>query len=1062
MAQPVARRQTLPRATYSATERDWLSAPSRCRRRRPLPLADIQLILLCSIVLPFSLYLAVALISPLTVGHLLVVVATAYALTSVLALGEALWAFPRRRALIAERTTRRSHPPYFPSVTALVVAYLPNEQHIIIDTVRHLLERLDVPRDRLQVILAYNSPEALPVERDIAALAAADVRLTVVKASRSTTKAENVNAALPYVRGTITGLFDSDHRPEPACFRKADRWLAAGYDVVQGRCVIRNRDENWLTRIIGVEFETMYSVAHASRSLSVDTAIFGGSNGYWRTSVLRALRMDPSKLTEDIDITVRALLRGRRILHDRSIISTELAPSDIGSWFYQRLRWAQGWHQVTLAWSRGILGSAALSWKQKVYWGAILPWRELFAVISPQAFPILLALVSVQLRFGGSWRWHPYLTATTVLTFLSCAAAALVAHRHQTLLTRDARRLDTLIFVVLSPFLTFVANTITFVAWARECRREREWIPTPRGDLSLVTSSAAPPSAGALDASTPSGVSLSPGCRPTAREDDTRFTETQDRREHRTPLLPTRHARCCGAAVVVVTLLGLFLRLRGLSSQSLWVDEGLSVWIARKNVADMVTWLVQGDTHPPLYVGLLHVWMKLGDSVTWIRLLSVTASVATIPFLYLLGRRLFGSHAALLSAFLLAVSPFSIKWAQNARPYALLCLFAIVASYCLVWGLESRQRAPWLLYMPAALAALFTHNVGGAIIVAAHVALLLGLSLAKQQRAKVGLRAVSVTLGIWLIWLPAIVVQTLRGGSYWLDNPTPRDLEQLALTFMSSGLPAESTALSLGSVLVAAALSLICLGVFSLWKNKSSMLVAVVLLFGPLVLELDLSVLQPVFLDRTMISLIPVFILVLSGGLMWLARRTPGRILAMMAVGTLLLLNFQSLEQYYDLEDGQDVNERWDEAAEHVAQRQRPDGDVILFQANTSQLPFGYYYKQLASPSLPYVGVPCTLDFCNHPEGQTSRAARERMERELRPYRRIWLVKRWWGNWDFSIGAAIGQGAAERLRRVDVQAFPGVAIELYEAAVTSRTASGGDGGGPPVPDDGGREGGDGR
>lgn len=110
-------------------------------------------------------------------------------------------------------------------MTALVVAYLPNEQHIIIDTVRHLLERLDVPRDRLQVILACNTPEALPVERDIAALAAADVRLKVVKASRSTTKAENVNAALPYVRGTITGLFDSDHRPEPACFRKADRWL---------------------------------------------------------------------------------------------------------------------------------------------------------------------------------------------------------------------------------------------------------------------------------------------------------------------------------------------------------------------------------------------------------------------------------------------------------------------------------------------------------------------------------------------------------------------------------------------------------------------------------------------------------------------------------------------------------------------------------------------------------------------------------------------------------------------------------------------------------------------
>ena len=177
------------------------------------------------------------------------------------------------------------------------------------------------------MILAYNTPESLPIENVLRDLAAHDSRFCLLRVEESRSKAENVNAALAVATGEIVAVYDADHLPEPDCFRKAWRWLARGYHVVQGRCVIRNFAENWLTRTVAVEFDSIYAISHQGRSNISGTAIFGGSNGYWRRDALRAVGMNPAMLTEDIDSSVRTLLAGRRLIHDRSILSLELAPT---------------------------------------------------------------------------------------------------------------------------------------------------------------------------------------------------------------------------------------------------------------------------------------------------------------------------------------------------------------------------------------------------------------------------------------------------------------------------------------------------------------------------------------------------------------------------------------------------------------------------------------------------------------------------------------------------------------------------------------------------------------
>jgi len=126
------------------------------------------------------------------------------------------------------------------------------------------------------------------------------------------------------------------------------------------------------------------------------------------------------------------------------------------------------------------------------------------------------------------------------------------------------------------------------------------------------------------------------------------------------------------------------------------VDETFSVWLANHSVGDMLQWTAKIDQHPPLYYLLLRYWMALkGDTPYHVRLLSVLFGAGTIPVIYLIGKRLSGSVIGLAAAMLMALSPFNIRFAQEARMYTLLTFNAAVAIYALARLLtDSRSARP--------------------------------------------------------------------------------------------------------------------------------------------------------------------------------------------------------------------------------------------------------------------------------------------------------------------------------------------------------------------------------
>jgi len=191
-----------------------------------------------------------------------------------------------------------------------------------------------------------------PIETQLHLLAAEYDQLTVIKVPNSTSKADNLNHFFATVRNPadFTGIFDTDHCPHPHNVRwAAERFLKEKPDIVQGRCIVYNTNESFLARMIAIEFDKIYAIAHPGRSRMFGFGLFCGSNGWWRTDVICNLKMHGHMLTEDIDSALRAYGSGKKAVHDMNVISYEMAPNTFGAFWKQRMRWTQGtFHHIII------------------------------------------------------------------------------------------------------------------------------------------------------------------------------------------------------------------------------------------------------------------------------------------------------------------------------------------------------------------------------------------------------------------------------------------------------------------------------------------------------------------------------------------------------------------------------------------------------------------------------------------------------------------------------------------------------------------------------------------
>jgi hypothetical protein len=266
-------------------------------------------------------------------------------------------------------------------------------------------------------------------------------------------------------------------------------------------------------------------------------------------------------------------------------------------------------------------------------------------------------------------------------------------------------------------------------------------------------------------------------------------------------------------ALVVAVAAGVVLRF--VAESPLWLDEALSVNIARLPLSDMFEAL-RRDGAPPLYYVVLRGWMAVfGTSDFAVRSLSGVFGVVALPLAWIAGRRRGGRPVASAALLLLATSPFAIRYATETRMYSVV-IVGVLAGYLLVRAALLAPRVMTLtgVAVVAGLLALTHYWIFYLLGVAAVV---LVVRWRRARDAAAGRVVLAILAGgiVFLPWAESFLYQLRHTGTPWGRPAGPVDAVITTLTDFGGGRPAEARALAvLLAVLAAVALTARPLGHF--------------------------------------------------------------------------------------------------------------------------------------------------------------------------------------------------------------------------------------------------------
>ncbi len=342
---------------------------------------------------------------------------------------------------------------------------------------------------------------------------------------------------------------------------------------------------------------------------------------------------------------------------------------------------------------------------------------------------------------------------------------------------------------------------------------------------------------------------------------------------------------------ILILWLAFFLRTHNLSSQSIWWDEGHSIFVASYPISQIPA-LPAMDVHPPAYFALLNLWISLaGSSEFALRYLSLAFSMLTVALLWHFATHLAGRQATApwLAALLTALSPTYIAYAQEVRSYAMITCLALASTFVL-WrfllpGLKQdtpqKQGRLLALYVVLTAACLYTHYFTIFLLLFQNLLWLIWLGRGKfisLYPKKIMLSHATLWLSsqvaIIILFLPQSMLALRQVTSYTNPNLIPPSLSH----FISQSWQAYTTGLTINptparwAALTVAVLLIISWVLVALTKPKIPGLgltftLLLLWLLLPLTAYFIILHRQPSFQPRYLLLITPALFLLLSLGL---------------------------------------------------------------------------------------------------------------------------------------------------------------------------------------------------
>ena len=233
--------------------------------------------------------------------------------------------------------------------------------------------------------------------------------------------------------------------------------------------------------------------------------------------------------------------------------------------------------------------------------------------------------------------------------------------------------------------------------------------------------------------------------------------------------------------IFCLIVISIGLRTYDITVRSLWFDEAFSWRLIQFPVAEMIT-RIQADVHPPLYYIVLKGWAYVfGSSVLALRSFSILCAVASIVGAYIFTTYAFYSRrAGVLAAALLALSPWAISYATEARMYTLGMVFTLLSSYALLRAVRKPEAVWFGVYALCISALAYTHYFGF-FTIASQGIFALGTLIAMtkwrigeilQEKLFWGMSAALIGFfALYAVWIPTFLSQRSQvEASYWVPD----------------------------------------------------------------------------------------------------------------------------------------------------------------------------------------------------------------------------------------------------------------------------------------------------
>lgn len=339
--------------------------------------------------------------------------------------------------------------------------------------------------------------------------------------------------------------------------------------------------------------------------------------------------------------------------------------------------------------------------------------------------------------------------------------------------------------------------------------------------------------------------------------------------------------------ILGVIITAVCLRIYKLGDQSLWQDEIFRTLIATylsKSYGDIAA-LAAIQSQPPLSYWVTRVMFDIANllGLAWsdflARFPSMLIGAGTIPILYFTTRDCIGMKEARIATILIAISPLHIRYSQEVGPYALWPLVILIESYFLLRALLTRKIGYWMLTTLFMVLSVYAHSFSSIIIALQVVAvgmLFIGQILKKPEGQRwVIFQDVLFTglsgAGAALSFLP-LLSELLSGSSkYMVGLKMPlwdylaKIMNSFSPVFISKSLP--------GAIVP---IGVLMLGILVLIRShliEGSILTASVI--GTALVEYVLFVKTgwQYFYPRYIIGILPLYFIVWSVGLIWIAEK---------------------------------------------------------------------------------------------------------------------------------------------------------------------------------------------